>query len=196
MIGQKGGQVRAVQQREKAIKAYYEKPNVCPNCHQIIKVIEGQKVCETRKKRFCSRSCAANFKEKAEKAEKAYKKCECGKAIDRRSSSCRACNATKLSKIGLLSKRQLKERRANSYQNWRSSIQKHAKTIYDRSDKPKECCICGYNKHYEVCHIVDVANFEEDSLINSINAIENLVALCPNHHWEFDHGLLDITNAG
>jgi predicted restriction endonuclease len=22
-----------------------------------------------------------------------------------------------------------------------------------------------------------------------VNSLDNLVGLCPNHHWEFDHGL-------
>jgi predicted restriction endonuclease len=25
-----------------------------------------------------------------------------------------------------------------------------------------------------------------------VNAESNLVPLCPNHHWEFDHGLIPI----
>ena len=50
----------------------------------------------------------------------------------------------------------------------------------------------GYDKHYEVCHIKAVSDFSEDTPITVINHIDNLVALCPNHHWEFDNGLLDI----
>jgi predicted HNH restriction endonuclease len=25
-----------------------------------------------------------------------------------------------------------------------------------------------------------------------VNALDNLVGLCPNCHWEFDHGLLQL----
>jgi hypothetical protein len=25
-----------------------------------------------------------------------------------------------------------------------------------------------------------------------VNSLDNLVGLCPNHHWEFDHGLLQL----
>ena len=52
--------------------------------------------------------------------------------------------------------------------------------------------ICGYDKHYEIAHIKPVSDFEDDALITEINSIDNLIALCPNHHWEFDNGLLNI----
>jgi predicted restriction endonuclease len=45
----------------------------------------------------------------------------------------------------------------------------------------------------EVAHIKAVSNFSEDSLISEINDISNLIGLCPNHHWEYDNGLLDIS---
>ena len=34
---------------------------------------------------------------------------------------------------------------------------------------------------------------EADQLISEINNIDNLIALCPNHHWEFDHSQLNIS---
>ena len=52
--------------------------------------------------------------------------------------------------------------------------------------------ICGYSKHYEVAHIKAVADFDDNDLISEINSENNLIALCPNHHWEYDNGLLKI----
>ncbi|MBE7514091.1 MAG: HNH endonuclease [Anaerolineales bacterium] len=34
--------------------------------------------------------------------------------------------------------------------------------------------------------------FFPDSLLSEINAIDNLMALCPNHHWELDNHLLSL----
>ncbi len=65
-----------------------------------------------------------------------------------------------------------------------------ARTIYHRTDKPKLCTNCGYDKFYEVCHLKPIADFDESSFISDINSLDNLVALCPNCHWEYDHGLL------
>lgn len=57
------------------------------------------------------------------------------------------------------------------------------------------CYFCDYSKHIEVAHIKSVQSFDENNLIGSINSIENLVALCPTHHWEYDNGLLSLTQA-
>ena len=54
----------------------------------------------------------------------------------------------------------------------------------------KECAVCGYDKHVETCHIKAISAFETSSTIREINDRSNLMGLCPNHHWEFDHGLL------
>lgn len=84
----------------------------------------------------------------------------------------------------------------NRYEQWqtaRSAIQKCARKIYDLSNKPKYCIVCGYNKHYEVAHIKAVSDFDDESLISEINDINNLIALCPNHHWEYDNTDFDIT---
>ena len=68
-----------------------------------------------------------------------------------------------------------------------------ARKAYNASGKPKHCMVCDYRNHYEVCHVRPVANFPMESTIAEINLLDNLVALCPNCHWDFDHGLLDIT---
>ena len=76
---------------------------------------------------------------------------------------------------------------------WRSTIQKHARQTYENSNKPKYCIVCGYDIHYEVAHIKAVSDFDNDVLISEINNIDNLTALCPNHHWEYDNGMIDIS---
>lgn len=95
-------------------------------------------------------------------------------------------------KILPATKGELFERYAQ-WQTARAAIQKSAKQTYDSSDKPKECIICGYDKHYEVAHIKAVSEFDANSLISEINDINNLIALCPNHHWEYDNADLDIS---
>ncbi len=56
-----------------------------------------------------------------------------------------------------------------------------------------KCCReCGYDKHFEVCHIKAISDFDPQTLITEVNKPENLVPLCPNCHWEFDNGLLEV----
>jgi predicted restriction endonuclease len=55
------------------------------------------------------------------------------------------------------------------------------------------CCInCGYNKHVEIAHRKAISSFPHETLVNDINSVDNLVPLCPNCHWEFDHNLLSL----
>jgi AraC-like DNA-binding protein len=83
-----------------------------------------------------------------------------------------------------------------NWQSARTAIRKLADSIFKRSNKPRECAICGYNKHIEIAHIKGVSEFSDDSLVSEINDINNLVALCPNHHWEFDSGQLSEEDNG
>ena len=53
-----------------------------------------------------------------------------------------------------------------------------------------ECAACGYSKHTEVCHIRPIRDFPITALISDVNDPSNLIRLCPNCHWEFDHGLI------
>lgn len=52
----------------------------------------------------------------------------------------------------------------------------------------KICQVCGYN--IEVAHKRAINTFPETATVGEVNAPENLLTLCPNCHWEFDHGLL------
>ena len=67
-----------------------------------------------------------------------------------------------------------------------------ARRLYNNANLPRACHNCGYDKHVEICHIRAINSFPDDTPIAVINALENLVALCPNCHWEFDHGLLKL----
>ena len=53
----KGGQVTAQKRRQKALKEYYENPNRCLYCNEIIKVKDNEKVAKTKTKKFCSVKC-------------------------------------------------------------------------------------------------------------------------------------------
>ena len=70
---------------------------------------------------------------------------------------------------------------------------KNMHVLYINSNKPKQCIVCNYDKHYEVAHIKSVSDFDDGSLISEINNQDNLIALCPNHHWEYDNTDFDIT---
>ena len=78
-----------------------------------------------------------------------------------------------------------------SYQSYRSAIRKDAEKTFDELDGIYKCCVCGYDKHIEIAHVKSVSDFESDTLISEINHINNIIPLCPNHHWEFDNKKMD-----
>jgi len=51
--------------------------------------------------------------------------------------------------------------------------------------------VCGYDKHFDVCHKKEISSFDENALIAKINDLGNLIPLCKNHHWEFDRRMLE-----
>lgn len=79
-----------------------------------------------------------------------------------------------------------------NWQSARSYIQKTAREFFFKENKCPKCYVCGYDKHVEVAHIKSVSSFSDETLISEINSKDNLIGLCPNHHWEYDNGILDL----
>jgi hypothetical protein len=48
-------------QRERAEQKYYDAPNICKFCGEVIKILPNQKVSDVRKKEFCNRNCFGNY---------------------------------------------------------------------------------------------------------------------------------------
>jgi HNH endonuclease len=101
----------------------------------------------------------------------------------------RAINSKEL--MSAMKKESLFKDRKN-WQSARSAIRRYAANIYADSNRPMKCFECGYSSHVEICHVKSVSSFPGNALISEINDLDNLIALCPNHHWEFDNGLLKI----
>ena len=79
-----------------------------------------------------------------------------------------------------------------NWQSARSAIRKIAQKTYLEANPTPKCAICGYDKHVEVAHIKAVSEFNNEATIREIDSIDNLIGLCPNHHWEYDNGILKI----
>lgn len=84
------------------------------------------------------------------------------------------------------------KQKVNFFQSARGAIRQIAQQNYNNSNKPKECFICGYSTYIEIAHIKSISSFPETSLIKEIKHIDNLVALCPTHHWEFDNNIFSL----
>lgn len=94
-----------------------------------------------------------------------------------------------------LIKDQTKDKIFELSKNWqagRTAIRKNACKVFKESGKEYKCLECGYDKHVEIAHIKAVSEFDGDCYMEEINHIDNLMALCPNHHWEYDNGILKL----
>jgi hypothetical protein len=214
-----GGKATAKILRTKAIKLYYQNPTHCKWCKCIIKIGKGR-ASQVRRKTFCNRNCAASYNNTFHpkrtstidicvgcKKEIALQRNKKGKILHRkycdtclqlsRAKHCASITESKQKvdeKCLLINqtKGSLYKRRKN-WQSANSAIRRHARKVFEQNTKDKSCYICGYNKYIQVAHIKPVSKFQNsDSIVDDINNINNLIALCPNHHWEFDHGLVHV----
>lgn len=135
---------------------------------------------------FCSRTCAAIRNNQIyPKRMTIVRTClKCKKELPGRRKKCDDCLYINWDTITL------GELTDDNYQRF-ARVRQHARAVYKKSGRPECCMECGYERHYEVCHIKDIAKFELSTPISVINDINNLLAFCPTHHWEFDHGYLN-----
>jgi hypothetical protein len=149
--------------------------NICLECDAL-----------TKNPKFCNKSCSAKFNNRRTPKQAPKGQCAiCGKVIWKRLVYCRECNTkTDWANITLAD---IKFRHLTQYA---TQIRYHARKQYKRSGRKQACENCGYSKHFEVCHIKSIHTFSDDSKIEVINHSSNLIALCRNCHWEFDHGIL------
>ena len=152
--------------------------NSCMNCGKPAKV------------RFCGRSCSASYNNRAKPKRKPEHKCiDCGKSITAKRARCREhyliWTQEQVAKDMTLSEAiYTNHHRSSAYALVRSRARAAAKKLgLDSCEK------CEYNKHIEIAHIKPVSSFSEETMLSEINHRDNIMALCPNCHWEFDHNL-------
>lgn len=169
--------------KKKYFSKLYTKPKTKIKCLQCEKITTNPK--------FCSQSCSAtNNNTKAPKKQLQGKCFDCNTIISKTLKRCKECRK-KLHKD--IHNQTMKEcmihtcQRSGIY----SGIRDFARKYYEKSKRCKCCLNCGYNYHYDICHIKAIADFDENTLISKINDPTNLVALCKNCHWEMDRGKLD-----
>jgi len=144
-------------------------------------------------KRFCNKSCAASYNgrvhPKRSKERLKWPKCrECSNTVVAKYYKyCRECIEKRKHYHGTPADEQtiaLASRRggANRY----DIIRAHARRIY-KKELEGSCEKCNYNKHVELCHIKPISSFDKNITIAEVNKRENILFLCPNCHWEFDH---------
>jgi hypothetical protein len=145
----------------------------------------GQK---TKNPKFCSTSCAAKHNNSLfHKRKQKTRYCKhCGIVIRAGRTVCDNCNPSLVD----WSQRTLKSLQDSAKYQVSAKVRDIARYNYDKANLPRVCANCGYAKHVEICHVKAINSFSDETPVAVINDLTNLVALCPNCHWEFDNGLL------
>lgn len=143
---------------------------------------------------FCSQSCSATFNNKETKTKHGkYKKnkicVNCEELYSRNSHFCsQKCKTEYSMKNRTLKSAFTKGEQQQKYTNIRSIARSYAKYLINKH----KCQNCGYDKHVEIAHIKSISSFNENDMLIDVNNENNLLALCPNCHWELDNGHLTI----
>lgn len=148
----------------------------------------------TKNPRFCSRTCSTSYNNKSYPKRKwKCKRCKAEKEKPSKHARCCAdCKIarTRFGKDFLLGEvREAYKNKKYGQMNVHTLIRVRARDLYKQY---KSCWNCGYNKHVEVAHIIRLADASDALRISDVNNIENILILCPNCHWEFDHGQLAL----
>ncbi len=140
---------------------------------------------ETNNPKFCSRSCAASTNNKIHIKRAVEGSCHsCGCPLRSSRKYCKRCFAENrfMKDMTLEEAIYTKHHRSSAYALVRSRARATPKAT-----KTKSCEQCGWDKHVEVCHRKPISEFDPKTMLSEINADKNLLILCPNCHWLFDH---------
>ena len=175
---------------------------ICANCNKSFLKFPSQ--IKRSSNHFCSRSCAATYNNKLfPKRMVADVFCKCGKKIRPKEKCCdtfvpkkRQRRWRKNSETSEMTLYELQNKISakGKHPSWKNAlVRNHART-HNRHLKGLPCQKCGYSLHSEFAHVKDITAFSLDSKLSEINDESNILILCRNCHWEFDHDFLLLDN--
>lgn len=184
--------VPAGAQRRKSIASYYRQPNHCLRCSNVIHIVGAERPSSARKRKFCSRSCAASYNNSV--------------AIKRpRRRTCLVCNEA------ILSGRKYCSEKCRTVHNsfrpptrfnpvkavieWRQRLKLRAIQY-----KGGGCQVCGYNRCVRALTFHHLLPAQKDfNVSGSTRAwrvvkaeLDKCILLCSNCHAEAHDGMLDV----
>lgn len=137
---------------------------------------------ETPNPKFCSRSCSVSYNNKKSPKRKPEHSCpKCGQPITANKRYCQICRPNNKD-MTLAEAIYKKHHPSSAYALART----RARAIAKKNNRTT-CEKCGYNRHVEVCHKKPISSFSLSTKLSEINDNDNLIVLCRNCHWEFDH---------
>jgi 5-methylcytosine-specific restriction endonuclease McrA len=81
---------------------------------------------------------------------------------------------------------------AGKHPSWLNSNIRNLNRTWNKELTKLPCPVCGYAIHVELCHKIPISKFPKTATLGEVNHPSNIIQLCRNHHWEFDHGILEL----
>lgn len=158
---------------------------------------------KTTNAKYCSRHCAAAVNNSLNPKRIAkLRQCKCGAIIhltkESYSLSCSCCREQRQRKrqyqrdeIGTRTLEYYCNKNQQNHPSWKfAEVRSHCRRLH--AHLRTQCQICGYDNHVELAHIIALNQWPLSAILNDVNSETNILVLCPNHHWEFDHGLIKL----
>lgn len=152
---------------------------------------------ETTNPKFCCKSCSAMWTNKNYPKKKTKRKCiQCsGQVATYRDSRCPECKKKHIEETENRKHMTIKEyinkdSVKGKHPSWKHAHIRGIARVQHKDILKLPCINCGYHKHVELCHIIPISAFDENTTLEIVNHKHNVIQLCPNCHWEFDNRLL------
>lgn len=146
--------------------------------------------CETAtdNPQYCSRSCAAKTTNKLYVKRKLTNTCVAEGCATLVRSTTRYCG---LHKGTWIKYKTLGDVRAVYNSNQASMLRTLGRTWAADNLDTSGCWYCGYSTHVDCCHVIGLKELPDEMLLVD-TCVNNIIILCKNHHWEFDHQHLTL----
>lgn len=119
--------------------------------------------------------------------------CKCGQSKCSRSKQCKDCHHKSMSDKIVQSCLSMTDPiskftygTSNNPNHW-VKIRINARKLVKNLGLLDSCIVCDF-PHVDVCHAKAIKDWPETTPINVVNHPDNLLVLCKNCHWLFDHG--------
>lgn len=129
---------------------------------------------------FCSRSCSASVNNLGRQRNKPKPK------------KVRKLPTSQEIKLMTIADYQSRLSVAGKHPSWLNSHIRVFNRSWNSQLRKLPCQFCGYSTHVELAHIKAVSSFASSTTLEEVNHPSNVLVLCPNHHWEFDSGILSL----
>jgi len=120
---------------------------------------------------------------------------KCGNIVTYKRTKCKPCTGadkTAYYKNLTIEEYRTKNNVVDKHPSWANVAVRNFCRSWNRDLCLLPCYVCGYIKHVELAHIKAVSTYPLTTTVGEINDPSNVVQLCPNCHWEFDNGILNI----